>query len=109
MQHSNPTVELIWVSEVVKGKKAKIYIAGKMNGIEDYNRPLFTKVHKELEQCGFEVVNPHIINEGLDHKAQRHQCMDNDLNELRKCDCMMLLPGLDDSRGVTLEKSYASF
>jgi len=41
---------------------AKIYISGKISGIENEAAALFEKAEKELQEKGFETVNPITLN-----------------------------------------------
>lgn len=41
---------------------AKIYISGKITGIENEAAALFEKAEKELKEKGFETVNPVTLN-----------------------------------------------
>lgn len=88
----------------------KIYIAGPMRGIPDCNRPAFRLAADRWAQQGYTVFTPTSLSDsiGLVEGAERHGirhvlvCID-------EADGVALLPGWEESVGVTLELAYAQF
>ena len=83
----------------------RIYIAGPMTGLPDLNFPAFHAEAARLRALGYEVSNPAEINP--DPTAGWEACMRADIAELVKCDGVALLPGLERSRGASLEAHIA--
>lgn len=79
----------------------KVYIAGPMTGIEDFNFPAFHAAAAHLRANGYEVVNPAEVNP--DTTLTWEQCMRLDIPQLCTCDAIALLPGWENSRGARLE------
>jgi hypothetical protein len=86
-----------------------VYIAGKMSGIENLNKPKFDQMARMLKSLGYVAYTPHDINEGRDHKLQKLTCMESDLEALMRCECICLLPGWRDSTGAKLEYEVAKY
>lgn len=81
----------------------KIYIAGPMTGIPDYNRPAFNEYAAKLVTKGHTVINPATLPDGL----ERSEYMDICLAMVRACDELHALPGWEASAGATVEVHYA--
>ena len=84
----------------------KIYVAGPMTGIKDFNFPMFAAATAALRACGYEVVNPAELNAGSD--GDWLNCMRRDIAELVSCDGVATLPGWMVSRGAKIEVNLAS-
>lgn len=92
----------------------RVYIAGPMTGIEDWNYPLFFQVEEQLKELGYETVNParssgDTLEEAL-ADAEVHPWsyfMKRDIPHVIQCDALCLLPGWRSSRGARLEVSIA--
>lgn len=92
----------------------KIYIAGRMTGIKDYNFPAFYASEEKLKKMFEEVINPAKIsaliakleNTTID-KISRKLCMREDIRQLLMCDAIYMLQGWEDSQGATLEHEIA--
>lgn len=84
----------------------KVYIAGPMTGIEDYNYPAFNAADTALSQRDFEVLNP-VDNE--DYNADTYQGQSWSwylrlaIRQVTYADGIALLPGWENSKGATLE------
>ena len=65
--------------------KTKIYISGKISGIENEAPELFSKAEKELQAKGFETVNPMTLNH--QHDKSWHSYMKEDVKAL--CNAML--------------------
>ena len=81
----------------------KIYIAGPMTGLPDYNRPSFNAAAKILSQCGEIVLNPAVLPDGMKHEEYMTIC----LAMVEVCDAVMLLPGWEQSVGAQMEQKRA--
>lgn len=86
--------------------KRRIYIAGPMSGIADYNYPAFNKVADQLRALGvYEVENP--------AENPTPECgtwlgyMRLAIPQLMRCDEVVLLPGWGRSRGARTEYNLA--
>lgn len=99
----------------------KIYLAGPMRGLPQWNFPAFKEAKKRLEAQGHHVFCPATMDEALgygqyagatteEEKAQhlRH-VMKNDINCLMHANAIALLPGWERSRGATVELALAQF
>ena len=83
------------------------YLSGPMSGIPELNYPAFKAAAETLRALGATVVSPHEIvpPEAAPWSWEDH--MRADLAALLTCEVMMLLPGWEQSRGATLERSVA--
>jgi hypothetical protein len=95
----------------------KIYIAGPMSGVKDWNFPAFFEAERQLRELGYEVINP-AHNDGLTYEealasanAVKHSWnwyMRRDLTNLITCDAVCLLPDWKSSKGASLEVNVAT-
>jgi hypothetical protein len=97
----------------------KIYIAGPMTGIKDWNFPAFFKAEEELEALGYEVINPAhndgaTVQEALQSAGSPDSpnkmwswYMRRDLPHVLSVDAICLLPGWQNSKGASLEVHVA--
>jgi hypothetical protein len=83
----------------------KIYVSGPMTGMPELNFPLFNAVTARLREMGWEVVNPVEINP--DPGADWLTCIVADLEAMRGCTDIALLPGHGLSDGSAMEKIAA--
>lgn len=80
----------------------KLYIAGPMTGLPDFNYPAFFKAAADLEAAGYEVENPAANQpEGT---ASWLAFMRMSLVQISRVDGIALLPGWSDSKGARLEE-----
>lgn len=94
----------------------KIYIAGPMSGVQDWNFPAFFEAERQLLELGHEVINP-AHNDGATYdealasaNAGKHSWnwyMRRDLTNLITCDAVCLLPDWKSSKGASLEVNVA--
>lgn len=83
----------------------KIYLAGPMTGLPDFNFPAFHALAYRLRERGMTVVNPAEVNP--DQAMSWSDCMRRDIAELVTCHAIALLPGWQNSKGATLEHHIA--
>lgn len=97
----------------------KIYIAGPMTGLPDWNFPAFFEAEKELLSLGYEVVNPAhsdgaTVQEALESAGNPEApnntwrwYMRRDLPHVLEVDALCVLPGWRKSKGASLEVHVA--
>ncbi len=83
----------------------KIYISGKISGIEALAPLLFEIAEKLLQKEGFETVNPLTINHN--HDLSWESYMKVDIKEMCSCDSIYLLKNWYNSRGAIIEHDLA--
>src|SRR5690242_12716158 len=77
----------------------RIYLAGPMSGIPDFNRPAFLVAADILREQGFQVMTPADLYSGDSwEEGMRH-----DIPAMLSCDLVSLLEGWERSRGARLE------
>ena len=84
----------------------KIYVAGPMTGIPEFNFPAFNAAAARLRAAGHEVINP-AENEGGDTSKTWAYYMRQDLHHVLSVEAIAVLPGWQRSRGATLEVAVA--
>ena len=97
----------------------KIYIAGPMSGVEDFNFPLFFETEEKLKELGYEVINPaHNDGETLEEALAMAGTPDKpnnpwsyymrrDLPNVLNVDALCVLPNWRRSKGALLEVHIA--
>lgn len=87
-------------------RAGRIYVAGPMSGIADFNFPVFNAAAAMLRYSGWTVENPaeHAMADDLEWADY----MAYDLTRLGLCGAIYLLPGWSKSRGATIEKNLAA-
>jgi nucleoside 2-deoxyribosyltransferase len=99
-------------------KNKVAYLAGPMNGYEEYNFPAFFKAEEHLKQLGFDVINPARIDQeelGFNPKidtadaAFLNEAAKRDLNGVIESDCLILLQGWEKSKGANAEIGVAKW
>lgn len=83
----------------------KIYISGKITGIEEMAPILFEEVEQLYVDMGHGVVNPMKLNHNHDKSWKAY--MREDLIALKTCTHIHLLDNWQDSRGARIEQWYA--
>ena len=84
---------------------ARIYIAGPMSGLPDYNYPAFHAATWHLRGLGYHVESPH--EPGQVDGWGWADYMRRGLQQMLTCDVIALLPGWHASRGAMLELRLA--
>ncbi|WP_332847591.1 DUF4406 domain-containing protein [Pseudomonas lactucae] len=79
----------------------RVYVAGPMTGIADFNYPAFNSVAAQLRALCYEVENP--ADHGVVEGAQWADYMAYDLTRLGLCGMIALLPDWEKSQGARLE------
>ena len=80
----------------------KIYIAGKITGLDNY-KELFNKAEKEFLEKGYKVINPSILPEGFEWAEYMGICY----KMIDICNEIHFLNNWLDSKGAILEHMYA--
>lgn len=86
----------------------RVYLAGAMTGLPEWNHPAFHRWQAALEADGFEVVSPARLWPDPEHPSVTWEgCMRVNLAHLLECDEVALIPGWEESRGARSEKLVA--
>ena len=95
-------------------KKPKIYIAGPMRGLPNFNYPKFNVYARTLRAIGWDVANP--VEIGADygtpdqinaHPALLAAVIAAELYAIETCDAIYLLDGWQNSEGARKELAVA--
>ena len=105
--------------------KMRVYIAGPMRGIPQYNAPAFREAKIELTKLNLEPVSPLDLDEeqGFDFDLDRgadydwsqwpaqsldlHDTIRRDVDAVLSCDAIVMLPGWETSKGARAEMGIA--
>lgn len=85
----------------------RVYISGKITGIEDTAHQLFEAAEIELQKQGFKTVNPLKLNHVHDKSWESY--MKEDVKALCDCDAIYLLDNWKDSKGAKIERKIAEY
>jgi len=93
----------------------RIYIAGPMTGLPDFNRAAFTYAWNRLTRLGYEVVSPHFLESVIEIESRTQMgpgavyryALPMDLFALSSCRFVVALPGWEQSNGANFEKHGA--
>lgn len=83
---------------------AKIYIAGKVSGDPGY-KDKFLKAEMQLRRCGYIVLNPAVLPEGMAPADYMHICF----AMIDMADAVLFLQDAKDSAGARLERAYCEY
>jgi len=83
----------------------KIYIAGKVTGMEDEARELFRLAEQQLLTRGYYPVNPMALRH--DHDKRWESYMREAITAMLTCDSLLMLQGWEHSIGARIEHSLA--
>lgn len=81
----------------------KVYIAGPMSGLPNYNRTEFNVTEEILKKEGFTVMNPACLPSGFGD----HEYMDICMAMIRSCEAIYMLPRWSNSLGAKAEYALA--
>jgi hypothetical protein len=84
------------------GVMTRLYVAGPMTGLPEFNYPAFFAAERALRDLGYDVLNPARV-EGRSGCSTWLDFMRASLLDLAECDGIATLPGWQDSRGAALE------
>lgn len=94
----------------------KVYLAGPMRGIPEFNFPAFEEAEQSLLSQGIDVISPHkmdIMNgfDPQDHSTlpSLEECAQRDIEAIFQVDALVFLPGWSQSRGAKAEKALAEW
>lgn len=88
----------------------RLYLSGKMSGLEDFGFSVFNPEARRLRNLGYEVVNPAEIAAEHLEQGSNNQWLDwiiEDLKYLKYCDAIAMLPRWKESTGATIEHTCA--
>lgn len=83
----------------------RIYLAGPMTGLPEFNFPAFNAEADRLRGLGYEVKNP--ADHGMIDGYAWADYMRLDIAQLVTCDTIALLPCWEKSKGATIEVRLA--
>lgn len=83
----------------------RLYLAGPMTGLEDFNFPTFNAMAAQLRARGYLVENP--AEHGVVADADWADYMAYDLTRLGLCGMVAVLPDWENSKGARLEVHIA--
>ncbi len=81
----------------------KVYIAGPMTGLPEFNYPTFFAAEEYLRSHGAKVMNPAVLPKGFEH----HEYMQIAIPMLQTCEVVAFLPGWQQSKGARMEFTKA--
>ena len=83
----------------------RIYIAGPMTGLPEFNYPAFNAEAARIRALGYHVENP------AENKAPENGAWEDymklSLRQMLTCDTVVMLPGWGKSKGALIEYSLA--
>ena len=85
----------------------KIYISGKISGIEKDAESLFFDAEIALRSEGYKPVNPMTLNH--EHDKSWHGYMKEDVKALCDCEAIYMLSNWTDSKGAIIEHTIAMY
>lgn len=83
----------------------RVYVAGPMTGLPEFNFPAFRAAAEQLKAAGYEAVNP--ADHGVIDGYTWADYMRLDIAQLVGCDAVALLPGWEGSKGANIERDLA--
>lgn len=85
--------------------RIKLYVAGPMSGIEDFNYPAFHTAAEQLRISGYDVLNPADLKS--DAPQEWTWYMKRAIGKLVQCNGLALLDGWERSTGAIIEVNLA--
>ena len=83
----------------------KLYIAGPMSQLPEFNYPAFMDAERQLVAAGYEVENP--ARPGQVDGWTWQDYMKRGIRQMLDCEGVALLPGWEDSPGARIEAQLA--
>lgn len=83
----------------------RIYLAGPMSGLTDFNYPAFNEAAANLRALGFDVENP--AENAAPACGSWGGYMRLSITQMLTCDCVAFLPWWEGSKGAQIELSLA--
>lgn len=84
----------------------KLYLAGPMSGLPDFNYPEFRRWKRSLEKVGYRVTSPADL--GMESSGYTwNDCMRSAITKMLECDAISLLDGWENSKGAKIELEIA--
>jgi predicted outer membrane lipoprotein len=87
-------------------QQKRIYISGKISGIEEVAGEFFSEAERYLLSLGFGVINPMKLEHNHDKKWESY--MREDIKGLMECDAIYMLSNWEVSRGAKIEHHLAT-
>ncbi|MDM5067278.1 DUF4406 domain-containing protein [Aeromonas salmonicida] len=81
----------------------KVYVAGPMTGLPEFNRPTFFAAEEHLKSLGAQVMTPAILPDGWSHEAYMRIA----IPMLMECEAVAFLPGWQQSSSARREFTRA--
>lgn len=86
----------------------RVYIAGPMTGLPEFNYPAFRSTAAELRAAGFDVVSPVEVCQHLPPGSTWLEYMRACIPALMTCNAVATLPMWSQSRGARIEVELAT-
>ncbi len=86
--------------------KQRIYLSGPITGTDDYMER-FAKAQKKLEEEGYSVINPALVNSNMPEDTTYEEYMCMSFTMLDMCDVIYMLKNWKESCGANREYGYA--
>ena len=99
----------------------KIYVAGKMTDVPEFNFPAFDRNAEYLRSLGWDAISPADLDREAGHDPNSpewtdreftaedyHAAMIRDYRALTECSAIAFIPGWETSKGSMLERSFAT-
>jgi hypothetical protein len=93
------------MTQAFRSGKGRVYLAGPMSGIADFNYPAFNQAAEQLRAKGFIVENPAENTPPACNSWTGY--MRIALRQMLLCDMLIFLPNWQQSRGANLEYKIA--
>jgi len=90
-------------SSLIQLHGKKVFIAGPMSGIAEFNHPLFFAAEEYLVEQGAKVMHPAVLPKGFGHD----EYMSITVPMMMACDVVAFLPGWNESVGARIEFTKA--
>ncbi|HGY0275429.1 TPA: DUF4406 domain-containing protein, partial [Salmonella enterica subsp. enterica serovar Napoli] len=87
----------------IQDSPVKVYIAGQMSGLPNFNRDRFNEISGLVVESGNIPLNPAILPDGLPER----DCMAIGIAMLQCADAIYLIEGWENSAGARAEKALA--